>query len=66
MFSMAGKRIYPQELGVGESGYRLNKRGWVLQFTVMEVKVVNGIEEVRFDMKLVFMPQFRGICEAAS
>jgi hypothetical protein len=63
-FNAEGERIYPQNLKLGESGYRLDKRGWVIQTTVMEFKEVDGcIPEIKLDMKLVFMPFFRSKCK---
>lgn len=64
LFNADGKRIYPQELNLGESGYRLAKRGWVTKTTVMEMADTGGIPEINLDMKLVFLPWFRGRCEA--
>jgi len=64
-FGADGKRIYPQDLKLGESGYRLAKRGWVMKTTMAELVKVDGcIPEIKLDMKLVFMPFFRGKCEA--
>ena len=64
IFNAEGKRIYPNELKVGESGYRLAKRGWVMT-TTGKAMVDNpgGIPEIKLDMTLVFMPFFRGKCE---
>lgn len=63
-FNAEGKRIFPQDLKVGESGYRLAKRGWVMKTTVVEMVTNPGtIPEIKLDMKLVFMPWFRGMCE---
>jgi len=62
-FNESGERIYPQHLKLGESGYRFAKRGWVMKTTVIEMTQTGGIPEIKLDMKLIFMPFFRGMCK---
>lgn len=64
LFNAEGKRIWSQELKLGESGYRLAKRAWVMKTTVLEMTDTGSIPEIKLDMRLVCMPWFRGMCEA--